>query len=116
MEDFSIKDPGAALKLASPIKGLSNRMKNYRGKLTGMKRINLVETRKIEEKKLQEFISKEGGYPEGFCCSWAFADIQRDLVHLRLGGDYPWIKEKGAILASCTDGARPVIFKLERVE
>ena len=44
-----------------------------------------------------------------------FADIQRDLIHLRLGGDYPWFKENGAILASCTDGARPVIFKLERV-
>ncbi len=63
----------------------------------------------------QEFISKEGAYPEGFC-SWAFADIQRDIIHLRLGGDFPWFKEKGAILSSCTDGARPVIFKLERIE
>ena len=63
----------------------------------------------------QEFISKEGGYPEGFC-TWAYADIQRDLIHLRLGGDFPWFKEKGAILSSCTDGARPVIFKLERIE
>ncbi|MBW1696557.1 MAG: TIGR04076 family protein [Deltaproteobacteria bacterium] len=62
----------------------------------------------------QEFICKEGQYPEGFC-SWAFADIQRDIVHLRFGGDFPWIKEKGAILSSCTDGARPVIFKLERI-
>lgn len=64
----------------------------------------------------QEFIAKEGAVPEGFPCSWAYADIQRDLIHLRLGGDYPWFKEKGSILASCTDGARPVIFKLERVE
>ena len=63
----------------------------------------------------QEFISNEGGFPEGFC-PWAFADIQRDLIHLRLGGDYPWFKEKGTILSSCTDGARPVIFKLERIE
>ena len=63
----------------------------------------------------QEFICKEGSYPEGFC-SWAYADIQRDIAHLRLGGDYPWFKEKGAILSSCTDGARPVIFKLERIE
>ena len=63
----------------------------------------------------QEFICKEGAYPEGFC-SWAFADIQRDIIHLRLGGDFPWFKEKGAILSSCTDGARPVIFKLERTE
>jgi uncharacterized repeat protein (TIGR04076 family) len=62
----------------------------------------------------QVFISKEGGYPEGFC-AWAFADIQRDLIHLRLGGDYPWFKEKGSILSCCTDGARPVMFKLERI-
>jgi len=63
----------------------------------------------------QEFISENGQFPEGFC-SWAFADIQRDITHLRLGGSFPWIKETGAILSSCTDGARPVIFKLEAVK
>ena len=63
----------------------------------------------------QEFISDEGVFPEGMC-SWAFADIQRDITHLRLGGDYPWIEEEGAIMSCCTDGARPVIFKLERIE
>ena len=63
----------------------------------------------------QEFISEEGSCPPGFC-AWAFADIQRDIIHLRLGGDFPWIKEKGATLSSCTDGVRPVIFKLERIE
>ena len=63
----------------------------------------------------QEFISENGNFPQGFC-AWAFADIQRDITHLRLGGDYPWIKEKGTILSCCTDGIRPVIFKLERIE
>ena len=62
----------------------------------------------------QEFIS-EGGCPEGFC-AWAFADIHRDITHLHLGGDYPWMKQKGTILSCCTDGVRPVIFKLERIE
>jgi len=62
----------------------------------------------------QEFISEEGRFPEGFC-AWAYADIQRDITHLRLGGDFPWFKEKGATLACCTDGARPVVFKLERM-
>lgn len=56
-----------------------------------------------------------GECPPGFC-AWAFADIQRDISHLLLGGNYPWIKEKGVALMSCTDGARPVIFKLERIE
>jgi len=63
----------------------------------------------------QEFISEEGDYPPGFC-AWAFADIQRDIIHLLFGGSYPWIKEKGVTLSSCTDGCRPVIFKLERIE
>ena len=53
--------------------------------------------------------------PPGFC-SWAFADIQREVAHLFLGFNYPWIKEKGVLLESCTDGCRPVIFKLERIE
>ena len=63
----------------------------------------------------QEFISNQGECPPGFC-SWAFADIQRDITHLRLGGDFPWIKDEGAMLSCCTDGVRPVIFKLERIE
>jgi uncharacterized repeat protein (TIGR04076 family) len=62
----------------------------------------------------QVYISKEGAFPDGFC-SWAFADIQRDIAVLRFGGNFPWIKEQGAILSCCTDGARPVIFKLERI-
>lgn len=62
----------------------------------------------------QEFIS-DMGCPPGFC-GWAYADIQRDIVHLLFGGNFPWMKEKGTILSCCTDGVRPVIFKLERME
>ncbi len=63
----------------------------------------------------QEFMSEDAACPPGFC-DWAFADIQRDIVHLLFGGSYPWMKEKGVVLSSCTDGVRPVIFKLERIE
>ena len=62
----------------------------------------------------QVFVARDMQMPEGFC-SWAWADIQRDVSHLALGGDYPWMKQKGTALACCTDGLRPVIFKLERV-
>jgi uncharacterized repeat protein (TIGR04076 family) len=62
-----------------------------------------------------EFISEKGVCPEGFC-SWAFADIQRDIVHLQFGGNFPWMQQKGTVLSCCTDGVRPVIFKLERIE
>jgi uncharacterized repeat protein (TIGR04076 family) len=63
----------------------------------------------------QEFVSEAGECPAGFC-SWAFADIQRDITHLRFGGDFPWMEEKGVALSCCTDGVRPVIFKLERLK
>jgi uncharacterized repeat protein (TIGR04076 family) len=65
-----------------------------------------------------EFLMKADPYidmPEGFC-SWAWADIQRDVVHLSLGGDIPWVRQKGTMISCCTDGFRPVIFKLERME
>jgi len=62
----------------------------------------------------QEFVF-DGNFPAGFC-PWAFADIQRDIIHLRFGGDFPPMKEKGVMLSCCTDGVRPVIFKLERIK
>jgi uncharacterized repeat protein (TIGR04076 family) len=61
-----------------------------------------------------EYVSARMQIPEGFC-SWAWADIQRDVVHLAMGGDFPWIKEKGVMISCCTDGLRPVVFKLERL-
>jgi uncharacterized repeat protein (TIGR04076 family) len=66
-------------------------------------------------KEGQEFVFDPGQFPEGFC-PWAYADIQRDITHIRMGGSFPWIKEKNAILSCCTDGARPVIFKIEMIE
>ena len=64
----------------------------------------------------QEFIVEDATkLPSGFCPS-AMSDIRSHIVHLLLGGDYPGMKEKGVALLSCTDGRRPVIFKLERIE
>jgi len=66
-------------------------------------------------KDVKEFVVDERGQmPQGFC-SWAWADIHRDVTHLRFGGDYPWMKASGVAYSCCTDGARPVIFKLERI-
>jgi len=63
----------------------------------------------------QEFVADGHNCPPDFC-NWAFADIQRDLVHILYGGYYPWMKEKGVAITCCTDGLRPVIFKIERIE
>jgi uncharacterized repeat protein (TIGR04076 family) len=64
----------------------------------------------------QEFIiGEDAKVPEGFCL-WAWNDLYTALTHLRFGGDFPWMKEKGSIIACCSDGLRPVIFKLERIK
>ncbi|MCF8094398.1 MAG: TIGR04076 family protein [Desulfobacteraceae bacterium] len=72
----------------------------------------------------QEFfvdLSKDRSHPEswenvpqGFC-SWAYADIQRDIAHILFGGSYPWMAEEGATISCCTDGLRPVVFRIERI-
>ncbi len=62
----------------------------------------------------QQFISEGLKIPDGFC-AWAWADIQRDATVLALGGNFPWINEEGVTIACCTDGLRPVVFKLERI-
>ena len=62
----------------------------------------------------QEYILDEPNKPDGFC-SWAWADINRDVVAVMAGGDFPWINKDGVAIASCTDGLRPVVFKIERI-
>ncbi|MBN2408234.1 MAG: S46 family peptidase [Candidatus Aminicenantes bacterium] len=59
MEKMGAGDRGVALLHASRIKGLANTMKNYRGKLKGMKRLGLVERRREDEKALQRFIEAD---------------------------------------------------------
>jgi len=56
MEKMSEKDRSVAIKHLSRIKGLSNTMKNYRGKLKGIKGVNLIERKREEEEVLQNFI------------------------------------------------------------
>jgi len=59
MEKMGEKDRAIALKHLSRIRGLSNTMKNYQGKLLGMKRIGAVDLKREEEKELQEFIQAD---------------------------------------------------------
>jgi len=54
------------LKLVPRIKGLSNRMKNYKGKLKGLNRLNIVEGKRIEEKRLQNFIQSDSEIKEKY--------------------------------------------------
>ena len=52
--------------------------------------------------------------PEGFC-DWAWSDIKRDVTVTAFGGNFPWLKNEGTMITSCTDGLRPVVFLLERI-
>ena len=61
----------------------------------------------------QEFIS-DGWMPEGFC-SHAWADILRYVMVLARGGNFVGVKP-GTFVTCCTDGFRPVFFKVERID
>ncbi|NLE75797.1 MAG: TIGR04076 family protein [Chloroflexi bacterium] len=61
-----------------------------------------------------EFLLDRMNKPESFC-SWAWADIQRDVATIFAGGAHNWMKHPGTMITCCTDGLRPVIFKVERV-
>ena len=59
----------------------------------------------------QQFVtSKEFPWemPEGFC-GWAWADIQKLVYGMARGG-------QDVFVTCCTDGYRPVIFKLDKVK
>jgi len=63
----------------------------------------------------QSFVSRGLTQPDGFC-SWAWADIQRDVAWVALGGVQPNHKVPGTAITCCTDGLNPVFFRLEPIE
>lgn len=65
----------------------------------------------------QEFIvAEDGSIPSPDFCLAAWQALWEPIRTLAFGGDYPWFKEKGVSVNCCTDGLRPVVFKLERIE
>ena len=68
-------------------------------------------------KEGQEFITDVlSGIPDGFC-TWAWNDIYKSLVGFYAEGNFGmWYENKNIIIACCTDGVRPVIFKIEKIE
>ena len=50
--------------------------------------------------------------PEGFC-DWAWADIQRDIAMVLFGASMPWLSQPRTAITCCTDGLRPVSFRVE---
>ncbi|MFP3950687.1 MAG: TIGR04076 family protein [Candidatus Bathyarchaeia archaeon] len=74
-----------------------------------------VETCGVYEDGQVFYVEEDGSMPEGFC-GWAWDDIYKDVQTLRFHGDFQWFDEPGVSINCCTDGLRPVVFKIERVD
>ncbi|MBN1639099.1 MAG: S46 family peptidase, partial [Ignavibacteriales bacterium] len=66
LTNYSEHDPELKLAYASYIKGLANTMKNYKGKILGLKRTGLYNLRKQEEVELQNFINSDSKLKEKY--------------------------------------------------
>ncbi len=78
-------DPEFELQFASKVKGLSNTEKNYRGKMIGIKRLNLLDKKQQEEKNLQEFIESRPELKEKYGkvlsrIDYVYKDIYNDGI------------------------------------
>ena len=63
----------------------------------------------------QEYvIDTDNEMPEGFCPQ-AWHDLFRKIGTLHWGGGYTTTQGPDYMIACCTDGTRPVSFKLERL-
>ena len=63
----------------------------------------------------QEIFVKENlRMPEGFC-ETAWRNFYHNIRVLGYDGELPFFKETNRAINSCTDGMRPVIFKIERL-
>ena len=63
----------------------------------------------------QEFVVEGLDQPAGFC-GWAWDDIHKVVLSLRSGANFSaWMKADNTNIACCTDGIRPVVFKIERL-
>ena len=55
--------------------------------------------------------------PEDFKCDWAWHDIHKIIMILMTNGNFgTWMKNKHNFITCCTDGIKPVIFKIERMQ
>jgi len=63
----------------------------------------------------QEFIVEYGRQPKDFC-GWAWNDIHKACMVLRQGGNFAgWSKGSDSIIRCCTDGIRPVVFEVKKI-
>lgn len=63
-----------------------------------------------------EFIvNPYGDRPEEFKCDWAWNDLQKIVLAMTLDSNFGrWMKNPDTFISCCTDGIKPVVFKLEK--
>ncbi|MBN1154768.1 S46 family peptidase [candidate division KSB1 bacterium] len=66
MLDMGKDDRSIAITLADRIKGRDNTIKNYQGKLKGIRRLNLIDVWREREKALQSYIDQDAGRKERY--------------------------------------------------
>lgn len=59
-------------------------------------------------------VDQSGFMPAEFGCQWAWQDLYPLILTLQMGGNFFWLQD-GVQYACCTDGLKPVFFKLERL-
>ncbi|MCG8569960.1 MAG: TIGR04076 family protein [Spirochaetes bacterium] len=70
----------------------------------------------------QEYIAKYSmKEPDNFPCSGAWSDISKLVFVLMQGGSFGpstwgWMKDDKTMISCCSDGVRPVIFKIELIK
>ncbi len=58
----------------------------------------------------------EAEKPDGLC-PWAWIDIYRSVSAIAAGAtNKPWNKRDSESILCCTDGIRPVIFRIRRID
>jgi len=85
MEEMGKNSREIALKHDARIKGLANTMKNYRGKLAGLRRLNYLAQKRQEEAALQEFIQADPGRRAAY--GQVMAGLEK--IYGDLGLEYP---------------------------
>ena len=72
----------------------------------------------VGQEFIAEYPQKE---PDDFPCAGAWSDISNFVFVLLSGGNFgpsglKWMKNDRTMITCCSDGVRPVIFKIERIE
>jgi len=62
-----------------------------------------------------EVIRLDGITPPPEFCPRAWADIHGEVRMVASGGGQDFVKRPGSAISCCTDGIRPVVFRIERM-